>query len=104
MKQEDEIKLLEELAAVLEKQIELVQHDDISNMDDLVAQSAQLTMKITDAGLLEMPQYDHWRERIAGLYSDLQLMLSTQKDSVTGQLRSLDKGRKTLAAYRSSIL
>jgi hypothetical protein len=103
MKQDDEIRLLKELAAVLEKQIELVRHDDIANMDDLVAQSAQLTMKITNAGLLEMPQYDEWRERLAGLYSDLQLMLSSQKDAVAGQLRSLDKGKKTLAMYRDSI-
>jgi hypothetical protein len=103
MKKDDEIRLLKKLANILERQIELVRHDDIADMDELVGHSEQLAMKITAAGLLDMPQYDGWRERIAGLYRELQLMLSTQKEAVAGQLRSINKGRKTLAMYRSSI-
>ena len=103
MKQDDEIRLLEELAGVLEKQIELVRHDDISGMDELVGHSERLATKITAAGLLDRPQYDECRERLAGLYRELQLMLSTQKDAVAGQLKSINKGKKTLAIYRDGI-
>ena len=103
MKQNDGIRLLNELAGVLEKQIEFVRHDDIAGVDELVGRGEQLAMKITAAGLLDMPQYDGWRDRLAGLYKDLQLMLSTQKDAVSGQLRSINKGKKTLAMYRGGI-
>ena len=103
MKQDDEIRLLKELAGVLEKQIEFVRHDDISGVDELVGHSERLATKITAAGLLDRPQYDEWRERMAGLYRELQLMLSTQKDAVAGQLKSINKGKKTLAIYRDGI-
>ncbi len=63
----------------------------------------QLARKIAAAGLLDRPAYDGWRERLAGLYRKLQLMLSTQKDAVAGQLKAVNKGRKTLAMYRSSV-
>ena len=103
MKKDEEIRLLEELANILERQIELVRHDDIAELDEQVSQMGQLAMKIMAAGLLDRPQYDGWRERLIGLYRDLQLMLSTQKDAVAGQLRSINKGQKTLAVYRDGI-
>jgi hypothetical protein len=103
MKQEDEIRLLEELAGILEKQIELVRHDDLAGINELAGFGEQLAVKIAAAGLLDRPQYDGWRERLAGLYQNLQLMLSTQKDAVAGQLRLINRGQKTLAKYRDSI-
>ena len=41
--------------------------------------------------------------RLAELYRELQLMLSTQKDAVAGQIRLINKGRKTLTMYRGSV-
>ena len=103
MKQDDEIRLLKELAGILERQIELVRHDDIAGLDELVGHGEQLAMKITAAGLLDRPQYNGWRDRLTGLYRDLQLMLSTQKDAVAGQLKFINKGIKTLATYRNGV-
>ena len=102
MGQDDEVRLMQELAGILVKQIELVRRDDIAGVDELVGQGEQLAMKITAAGLLDRPQYDGWRERLAGLYEELQLMLSTRKDAVAGQIKLINKGRKTLAMYRGS--
>ncbi|MGA2677993.1 MAG: hypothetical protein ABSF37_01690 [Sedimentisphaerales bacterium] len=103
MKQEDEIQLLKELAGTLERQIELVRHDDVAGLEGQVGNGGQLARKIAAAGLLDRPAYDGWRERLAGLYRKLQLMLSTRKDAVAGQLKAVNKGRKTLAMYRSSV-
>jgi hypothetical protein len=103
MKQDDEIRLLQELAGILERQIELVRQDDIAGVDELAGLGDQLAVKISAAGLLEKPQYNDWRERLTGLYRELQLMLSTQKDAVAGQLRLINKGRKTLAMYRDGV-
>jgi hypothetical protein len=103
MKQDDEIQLLKELANILKRQIELVRHDDVPGLKGLVGHCGQLARKIAAAGLLDMPQYDGWRECLAGLYGELQLMLSTRKDAVAGQLKSINNGRKTLAMYRGSV-
>jgi len=103
MKQNDEIELLKELANILERQIELVRHDDVAGLEKLIGHSGQLAGKIAAAGLLDRPQYDGWRDRLAGLYGELQLMLSTRKDAVAGQLKAINKGRKTLAMYRCSF-
>lgn len=103
MKKDDEIRSLEELAGILERQIEQVRCDDIAGLEKLVGHGGQLARKIAVAGLLDRPQYDGWRERLAELYRELQLMLSTQKDAVAGQIRLINKGRKTLTMYRGSV-
>ena len=103
MKQEDEIQLLKELAGILERQIELVRHDDIAAMNGLVGHSKQLAMKITAANLIDRPEYDGMAGKLAELYRKLQLVLSTRKEAVAGQLKAVNKGRKTLAMYRSSV-
>jgi hypothetical protein len=103
MKKDDEIRLLEEFAGILERQIELVRHNNVAGLEEQVGHGGQLARKIAAAGLLDRPQYDGWQDRLAKLYGELQLMLSTQKDAVVGQLKAINKGRKTLAAYRGGI-
>jgi hypothetical protein len=103
MKKDDETRLLEALAGILERQIEFTRHDDLEESEKLVSCSEQLAMKITAAGLLERPEYDDWRKRLAELYRNLELMLSTQKEAAAGQLKAINKGRRTLAMYRDSI-
>ena len=97
------MQLLKELARILERQIEFVRHDDVAGLEELVNHSGQLARKMAAAGLLDRPEYDGWRDRLAGLYEELQLMLSTRKDAVAGQLKAINKGRKTLAMYRGCV-
>jgi hypothetical protein len=103
MKNDDEIQLLEELANILERQIELTRHDCFEESEKLIGQSEQLAVNITAAGLLDKPQYNGWRKRLTGLYKDMELVLSTQKRAVAQQLSVIDKGKKTLAVYRDNI-
>ncbi len=103
MNQDDEIRLLKALADIVERQIELVRHDGAAGIEELVGQSGLLVSKIAAAGLLDRPQYDGWRDKLAGLYEELQLMLSTQKDAIAGQIKLINRGRKTLAMYRGSF-
>jgi hypothetical protein len=103
MKKDDEIQLLEELANILERQIELTRHDCFEESEKLVSQSEHLAVNITAAGLLDKPQYDGWRNRLTELYKDMELVLSAQKRAVAQQLNVIDKGKKTLAVYRGSI-
>jgi hypothetical protein len=104
VRKDDEIGLLEYLANTLERQIELTRHGDFEESEKLVGYSEQLAVKITAAGLLERPEYDGWRKRLTVLYKNLELVLSTQKDAVAGQLKSIHMGKKTLAAYRGNFI
>ena len=103
MKNDQEIQLLEELANILDKQIELARHDEIEELEKLVSYSEQLAIKITAARLLEKPEYDGWRKRLTGLYKNMELVLSAQKNAVAGQIKSIHLGKKTLAAYRGNF-
>jgi hypothetical protein len=103
MKKNDEIQLLEELANVLERQIEFTRQDDLEELEKLIGQSEQLAVKITAAGLLDQPKYDWWRKHLTGLYKNMELVLSTQKRAVAQHLNVIDKGKKTLAVYRDSV-
>ena len=103
MNADDEIRLLGELANLLEKQIELARRGGFAGLERLAGQCEPLVAKITAAGLLEKPEHKAERERLAKLYRDLQMALSTQKDVTGEQLKSIRKHKKTLAIYRSNI-
>jgi len=103
MKKDDEVRLLEELANILEKQIELARHGDFAGLERLAGRCEPLVARITAAGLLENPAYKAERERLAEFYRDIQMAISMQKDATGEQLKSMHKHKKTLATYRGSI-
>jgi len=103
MKKDDEVRLLEELANILKRQIGLALHGDFAGLERLAGQCEPLVARITAAGLLENLAYKAERERLAKFYRDLQVAVSMQKDAAGEQLKSMHKHKKTLAVYRGSI-
>jgi hypothetical protein len=103
MKKEDEIQLLNELVNVLERQLEFARHGEAGETENLIGCGEQLAFKITAAGLLERPEYDHWRNRLTELYKNLELVFSAQKQAVAEQMKSIQMSKKTLAAYSGSV-
>jgi hypothetical protein len=103
MKKDDEVRLLEELANILKKQIGLALHGDFAGLERLAGQCEPFVARITAAGLLENPAYKAQRERLAKFYRDLQVAISMQKDATGEQLKAMRKHKKTLATYRGSI-
>ncbi len=103
MNADDEIRLLAELENLLERQIELARRGSFTGLHQLAGRCEPLVAKIMAAGLLEKPDHKVQRERLAKLYRDLQLMLSAQKNAVAEQLKSIRKGKRTLATYRGNM-
>jgi len=99
----DDTRLLDDLEDLLAKQMDLVRRGAFGAVEQLAQECSGLAEKIAAAGLLDRPEFDDRRERLGTLYHDLQFVLSTQKDAVGKQLKSIRKGRKTLATYHSSI-
>ncbi len=103
MSSDEDIRLLGELRNLLEKQIELARRGSLTGLERLADQCEPLVAKIMAAGLPEKAEHKEQRERLAKLYRDLQLTLSTQKDAAAEQLKSIHKGKKTLAIYRGNV-
>jgi hypothetical protein len=103
MKNDDETRLLEELANLLERQVELARHGDFAGLKRLAGQCEPLVVRITAAGLLENPAYRAERERLAEFYRYIQMAISMQKDATGEQLKLMRKHKKTLATYRDGV-
>jgi septal ring factor EnvC (AmiA/AmiB activator) len=95
--------LLDEIEDLLEKQIELAQQGNISDVEVLGEQAGSLVEKIVQAGILGLPEFKNRRDRIQKLYKDLCLAITDQKADVSEKLSLVRKGRKTIEAYRSNI-
>jgi hypothetical protein len=103
MNSENETGLVGELEKLLGRQIELARRGSFSGMEQLAGKCEGLVARITAAGLLEKPEHKAEKERLEKLYRNLQLLLSTQKADVAGQLKSIDKGKRTLSVYRGNV-
>jgi hypothetical protein len=96
--------LLDKLQAILEKQIELAREGDTSEVHALTEKASLLVQQIAPTGILRRPQMRSRREQLAKLYGRLALALTARRDETARKLRQVRQGRKTLRAYRSSVL
>jgi len=98
-----QIRLLDDLQVLLEKQIGLAKADNISKVEVLGEQAGFLVEKITQTGILELPEFENRREQLQKLYDGLCLAIAAQKHETIEKLSQVRKGKKTIAAYRGSI-
>jgi hypothetical protein len=103
MNETNDAQLLTILESNLRKQLDFARRGELASVEKLAGQCQALVEKIRAAGLIEKQQYLLQRQRIERAYQDLLLLLSSQKDGVAEQLKSISRGRQTLSAYRGSI-
>lgn len=99
----EQIRLLDDLQILLEKQIETAQAGDINNVEVLSKYAHPLVQKIAQTGILELPEFKNRREQLQKLYDSLCLAVTAQKTDVCEKLSRIRKGKKTLRAYRTNI-
>lgn len=86
----------EQLQTLLERQISLIRAGDIGSADALTGQAQAF---LEDLRLHpELPPAD--AKRISDLYQELTLILATQRDATSAELRRLSAGKRATAAYR----
>ena len=95
--------LLDELERLLVGQIDSARQGQLGRVETLGEQVDHTAQEIGRAGILRRAEYAELRERLRGLYEDLRLTLSGQRDEVGRELSKVRKGRKTIAAYRRSM-
>ena len=98
-----QIDLLDELQSLLEKQIELAQQGNISDVELLSKQASFLVEKIVQKGILESAEFESRREQLQKLYEQLCLAVTAHKADVFKDLSRVRKGRKTIETYRRNV-
>jgi hypothetical protein len=103
MSNEEDIKLFNEIENLLKKEIELARRGSYAKVMELACECETLVARTAQAGLREKQENKTTIDHLAGLYNELQLLLSTQRTAVAEQLRTISKGKKTLAMYREGV-
>jgi len=99
----DERLVLQNLQALLEKQIKLAGHGNIRNVEAVVNQADSIVTEIIDSGMLERPEFQAQREQLQKLYKDLLLVLTTQKVETAERLDCFRRTRKAIKTYHRSV-
>ena len=102
MKADKQMRLLDNLQNLLEKQIEVARKSNLRRVEELAEQADSIVEKIAKTRTFDQPELESRRKHIVKLYKKVQLILAAGKDSVGSQLRRVSNVRKTLHAYSNN--
>ena len=105
MSTDEQIYMLDELQGLLEIQLKLAHQGNSAGkqIEVLGRQADWLVEKITQAGILERPEFESERNKLKKLYEDLHLAITAQKADTVEKLGQVRRGRKIVETYRSNI-
>lgn len=99
------ISMLDELQGLLKKQLELVHQGNSAGerIEVLGKQADCLVEKITQAGILEQPEFKSQKKKLKKSYEDLHLAITAQKADTSEKLIQVRRGRNIVETYRNNI-
>ena len=99
------LRLLNNLQDLLERLLQLAHQSDSANkqFSTLTDQAGSLVNKITQVGILDVPEYRSRREQVRKQYEDLCLIVAAQKANTSREINQIQRGRKILKTYRRNI-
>jgi len=103
MTTERQIRLLDDLQALLERQVELARRGNVRDVEALSKQANSLVGEIVRTGILERFEFKNRRERLQELCDSLCLAVTAQQADTAERLSWVRKGKKTIQTYRGSI-
>ncbi len=95
--------MLDELEALLEKQIDLARQSSFNSLEDMAAQTNQFVGKIVNTQILHSDEFKNRRLHLQKLYENLHRIIAARKADITDDLIRVRKGRKTIGVYRNNI-
>lgn len=96
--------LPDQLKTVLQKQIQSVKNNKLTDAQTLAEQANAIVAQIVDAPLSQQSLYREKCGEVLELYKKLTLMLEAEKNNINRQQRKVSNGKKTLRAYHRKIL
>jgi len=105
MSTDKQMKMLDELQGLLEMQLKLAhQGNSAGKQIEVLGRRADLLVeKITQAGILERPEFKNHREKLKKSYEDLHLAITAQKADTAEKISQVRRGRKIVETYRSNL-
>jgi len=98
------ISMLDELQSLLEMQLKLAHQGNSAGeqIEVLCRQADCLVKEITQAGILDQPEFENQKKKLKKLYEDLHLALTAQKADTAEKLSQVRRGRKIVETYRGN--
>lgn len=98
------ISMLDELQSLLEKQLELAHQGNSAGkqIEVLGRQADCLVKEITQAGILERPEFESQKKKLKKSYEDLHLAITAQRTDTAEKLSQVRRGRKIVETYRGN--
>ncbi len=105
MSTDKQISMLDELQSLLEQQLELAHQGNSAGkrIEVLGKQADCLVEKITQAGILERPEFESQKRKLKKSYEELHLAITAQKADTSQKLYYVRRGRNIVETYRSNI-
>jgi len=105
MSTDKQISMLDELQSLLQQQIELAHQGNSAGerIEVLGRQADCLVEKITQAGILERPEFESQKKNLRKSYEDLCLAITAQKADTSEKLCHVRRGRNIVETYRSNF-
>jgi len=97
-----QIKLVDKLQNLLEKQIEQARHGNFVEVEALSEEAGSVFVQLARTGLLELAEFKNRREQLRKLQKSLYLTITAQKADVVQKLRKVRKRKKTIKTYRDN--
>ena len=96
--------MLDELQGLLEQQLELAHQGNTAGeqIEALCRQADCLVREITQAGILEQPEFENQKKKLKKSYENLHLALTAQKADTAEKLSQVRRGRKIVETYRGN--
>jgi hypothetical protein len=96
--------MLDELQGLLKQQLELAQQDNSAGeqIEALSRQTDWLVKEITQAGILERPEFESQKKKLKKSYEYLHLAITAQKADTAEKLSQVRRGRKIVETYRGN--
>lgn len=95
--------LPDRLQTILEKQVQTVKNGNIRQLEALTDQTVSIIAQMAERQDTAQVPSEGQSEYIMQLYKKLELMIETQKNAVTRQLRKIESGKKTVRAYQRKL-
>jgi len=105
MNADKQISMLDELESLLRQQLELAHQGNSAGerIEALGRQADCLVEKITQAGILERPEFESQKKNLRKSYEDLCLAITAQKADTSEKLCHVRRGRNIVETYRGNF-
>lgn len=96
--------LLDELQALLEKQVRVARQGDLATMAVLTEEADAVVAKVVRLGVNGTPEFERRRSVLESLFDTLSLVLTTARSDVHDEIKRMRRGKNVLGIYRRNLV